>query len=162
MRQKIIIIISIILVLFLIIGIIMLIKQRNYVEIGKIKLFKYSYTNGYYMYADKIYELEYKNNKYYASLKPEGISEENKITVEVDENISKKIEEILNKYDVGTWNEFNKSDSRVLDGNSFNLDIKFINDEKIYASGYMMWPKNYFEFKNEIINLYDDIFEKDK
>lgn len=162
MRQKIIIIISIVLVLFLIIGIIMLIKQRNYVEIGKIKSFKYSYTNGYYMYANKIYELEYKNNKYYASLKPEGISEENKITVEVDENISKKIEEILNKYDVGTWNEFNKSDSRVLDGNSFNLDIKFINDDKIYASGYMMWPKNYFEFRNEIINLYDEIFEKNK
>jgi len=162
MRQRIIIIIGIVLLIFLIICIVMLIKQRNYVEIEKIKSFKYSYTNGYYMYADKIYELEYKDNKYFASLKPEGISEENKMVVEVDESVSKKIEDILNKYDVGTWNEFNKSDSRVLDGNSFNLDIKFMNDEKIYASGYMMWPKNYFEFKNEIINLYDDIFEKDK
>ena len=59
------------------------------------------------------------------------------------------IEDILNKYKVGKWNNFKKSDKRVLDGNSFDLCIK-ANNVHIDASGYMKWPKNYNKVKNSL------------
>ena len=56
-------------------------------------------------------------------------------------------------------NGFNKSDRYVLDGNSFSLSISMNNDEYVSASGYMKWPKNYKEVKEELITFFSTIIK---
>ena len=126
----------------------------------KVNLFKYFFTKGYARNADIRYELEFKDNKYFATIKHWGIPEEEATILEVDESFEKKLEEILKKYNVSSWDGFQKSDKHVLDGNSFDLYIKMEEENNIDASGYMKWPKNYREFKQEVIELFDGLTEK--
>ena len=69
----------------------------------------------------------------------------------------KKTIELLNKYKIVKWNNFNKSDNSVLDGNAFSLYIKYNNEKNISANGYMRYPENYKGFKDSIIKLFDKI-----
>ena len=55
---------------------------------------------------------------------------------------------ILNKYNVSSWDEFNKLDKDVLDRNIFSMSIVYNNDKKISTSVYMMYPNNYKMLKN--------------
>ena len=87
--------------------------------------------------------------------KDEGITEEEAPVYEVDNEDVKRLESILNKYNVGSWNGFSKSDHNVLDGNSFSLYLRTEDDDTVEASGYMKWPKNYEEVKEEIISFFD-------
>lgn len=93
---------------------------------------------------------------YIAIIKPYGISEEDELKVIVDKDIMDNIEGILRKYHVEEWNGFNKVNKNVLDGDDFSLSVKMVNDEEIYASGYMSWPKNY----RNVIDGIDEIFMK--
>ena len=49
---------------------------RKKVEIKNIKYMHFSYSVGYAMYSNVNYDLEYKNSKYIAKIKPDGISDE--------------------------------------------------------------------------------------
>ena len=149
----------ILILVIVIIIIVILFKLKNNIEISKIKYFYFSQTNGYNYYSDRIYKLEYKDNKYYLSVKPQGVMEENAITFEVDNNIELKVEEIITKYHVELWNGFNKFNDMVLDGDSFSLNIEFMNNDRIDAHGYMIWPNNYKDFRSEIFSLFDELYD---
>lgn len=118
--------------------------------------FNFFYTKGYAFNADIRYEYELKDGKYYASIKPYEVSEEDKTTKEVDKEFIIKVEEILNKYEVYKWNGFNKSDNDVLDGDSFSLSVS-TEEETISASGYMSYPDNYLKVKNELDILFEEL-----
>lgn len=159
MNKKLIVVICILVVIFIIISIMCIIKSIKKVEISSIKSFKYFYSNGYAINANTEYTLEYKDNNYIVTIKPNGVPEEDKKEFEVDKEFASKIEEIFKKYDVGYWNGFDKIDSRVLDGDSFSFSVTFENEDEIYASGYMVWPKNYREVKEELNNLFNKLYE---
>ncbi len=127
------------------------------VKIEKIISFEYSYTKGYAQYCDEIFKLKFQEGKYVATVKEYGIPEEKAVQIEVDDSFEAKLEDILKEFKVATWNGFNKFDKHVLDGNSFNLYIKMENDNTIDSSGYMVWPKNYREFKEAIINIFKEL-----
>ena len=146
---------KVIIILVLIGGISMFIlKKNNKVKITDIKYLSFYYTQGNMMNSNVKYTLTYENDKYIAEIKPNFKSEEEMKKVEIKKNDIEKIIETLKKYNVNKWNGFNKSDKYVLDGDSFSLYITFLDNTKLIASGYMMYPKNY----NEVQNVLDKIF----
>ena len=146
---------KVIIILVLIGGISMFIlKKNNKVKITDIKYLSFYYTQGNMMNSNVKYTLTYENDKYIAEIKPNFKSEEEIKKVEIKKNDIEKIIETLKKYNVNKWNGFNKSDKYVLDGDSFSLYITFLDNTKLSASGYMMYPKNY----NEVQNVLDKIF----
>ena len=149
-------VIIIVFILVLIGGISMFIfkNNNNKVKITDIKYLSFYYTQGNVMNSNVKYTLTYENNKYIAEIKPNFKNEEEIKKVEIKKNDIEKIIETLKKYNVNKWNGFNKSDKYVLDGDSFSLYITFLDNTKLSASGYMMYPKNY----NEVKNVLDEIF----
>jgi len=119
----------------------------------------YSYSQGYAMNAYVRYELECKD-KCVLKYKPLYVPEEDYKKVEVDEEIIKELEAILNKYEVYKWDGFDKTNKNVLDGDDFHFSLSLKDGTSISASGYMSWPKNYREASGEIISLFNKLFEE--
>jgi hypothetical protein len=123
-----------------------------------IKSLNYSYSQGYAMNAYVRYELECKE-KCILKYKPLYVPEEDFKKVEVNEEVVKELESILNKYEVYKWDGFNKSNKNVLDGDDFHFSVNLKDGTSISASGYMSWPKNYREVSDEISTLFNKLFE---
>ena len=161
MKKIIVILVIVIITIFLIWGVYYMFfsdRSRKVDKISEINIFHYSYSVGNYYEARVYYELECED-KCILKIKDVGITEEDALIYDVDKEIIKKLESILNKYKVGSWNGFSKSDHNVLDGNSFSLYLRMKDDNTVEASGYMRWPKNYEEVKGELISLFDE-YEK--
>ena len=158
MKNKYIILIIVLVVIFLLTTVLLCTKLLKKTEIKNIKSFSFSYSTGYAMYSNVIYSLKKDKNKILVSIKPDGISDEEKLEAEVDSSFLASLESILNEYNVGNWNGFDKIDKYVLDGNSFSLSIMMENDKSISAHGYMRWPKNYTEVKNKLNNLFMEVY----
>ena len=105
------------------------------------------------------YEINKKDGKYIATIKQYGKSDEEAQKVEVSENKVKELESILNKYNVIKWNGFNQNDKNVLDGDSFSLSIHMEDDKDISASGYMKWPDNYKNVREELNSFFEDLLK---
>ncbi len=148
--------IAIILIVILLV-VINKVKNKN-VYIGHVERFEFFYTQGYAMNADVRYKFNHKvkDNWYKISVKEYGVSEEDAKLIEVDEEFRDKLEAIIDKYKVKSWDGFNKSDKNVLDGDSFSLSIHYPSGS-VSAHGYMSWPKNYRDFRNEIDELFGEI-----
>ena len=163
-------IIIIIVVIVIIIGGIYLIKKKQEeniikkVEIGELTSLYLSYSNGYMMNANIRYDfkLDKETNKYMVEIKPYLVDEDDKLVTEVDQSFKDKLKEILVKYDVGTWDGFQKSDKNVMDGDDFSFSARFKDGTSISASGYMMWPKNYRLVREELDKIFMEIYNKEK
>ena len=129
-------------------------------EIKDTKYFSFSYSVGYYANASYDYELKLENDKYIAGYKKEGVSEEDMLKKEVTKDDVLKLEKILSDNDIYKWNGYHKSDKNVLDGDGFSLSYRSTNNINISASGYMMYPKGYLNFKNDIISFYSELFDE--
>ena len=141
MKLKILIVIIIVISVLLLF---IIFRQKQKESIKDIKSIEFRYTNGYMINSDTYYKLEC-NNNCMLQIKRYGSSNEEEYNV--DKCILNDIEKILNKYNVSSWDGFNKSDKNVLDGDSFSLSIETKDEKWIDASGYMKWPKNYSEVK---------------
>ena len=156
-------------VIFIILGVIILIVKlcnNNNVlitpsKIHDIQSLRYSYSTGTMVYSSVVYEMNCdKNNKCTILIKPNGIPEREAKTYDMyDEDVNKVIE-VLNKYDVLDWDGFKKSDPYVLDGNSFSFNLKTKDNKEVTASGYMKWPKNYHEVRDELRNIFYKYLEE--
>jgi len=118
----------------------------------------FTYTTGYHMYAYTIYDIEYKDGKYIASIKPTDIPDEEKKEVELSNEVVTNIEKKLTEYNVSRWDGFNENDKYVLDGDSFSFNLKYDNDKNISAHGYMRWPENYREVKNYLDEVLGSLY----
>lgn len=118
----------------------------------------YSYTSGYGMNQDVSYKIrcEYGIDvieNCQMSIKEYGKSEDEAYKISFSYKELDKIKNALNRYHILSWKGFSKSDKNVLDGDSFSFRLRYNDDEKLSASGYMMYPSKYKEFK--------EIFEKE-
>ncbi|MBR4830428.1 MAG: hypothetical protein IKZ96_01500 [Bacilli bacterium] len=156
--KKALIIIGIAIVLIIVMIVLCIVLSNRKTKISEIKHFSFSYSQGYAVNSNIIYTLDYENNIYTATVKPYGIPEEEKRTIFVSTETVKGIEKVLDKYDVGSWDGFKKSDKYVLDGDSFGLYVTFKNGESISANGYMSWPKNYSNVRNELDNIFMNLY----
>ena len=130
------------------------------VEIKKIKSFSFGYSVSMMMNGNVAYDYKC-GERCLISIKPNEVNGDDPEIVEVDESFGEKIEEILKKYEVNKWDGFNKTDSRVLDGNSFHLSVSMEDNQSISASGYMMYPKDYGKFSGEIESLFEQYYKPD-
>ena len=137
-------------------------KSNEDLDVSNIKSFYLNYSNGYMINANIRYELKIENEKYIAKIKPYGVDNEDELTIEVSKDIMDKASEIFKKYEVNKWDGFNKSDHNVMDGDSFSLGIWLKDDKSIHASGYMMWPDNYRNVREEISDLFMEIYNREK
>ena len=129
------------------------------VKLENTTYFRFYYSVGNYIDAYVVYELELnEDNKYIASFKDDGVKEEDKISRELGKDEVINLEEIFNKFYIYEWDGFSKADQDVLDGNSFSLSYNNANKISIRASGYMMYPERYREFKEEINYFYHNLF----
>lgn len=129
----------------------------NVSNISEIKSFYFTYTKGYAKDAYIIYRIDKRDGKYSAEIKPYGKSEEETKKVEISNESVKKLEDILNKYKVYSWNGFHKTNKNVLDGDSFSCSISTGNGDSISASGYMNWPDNYRNVVSELDEFFDGL-----
>ena len=132
------------------------VKDMNIESISYLRFF---YTQGYAIDADVSYEIDC-GDKCTATIKPYGKSDEEAIEVTIDEDILNRIMDVLNKYTVVKWDGFNKSDNGVLDGDTFTFNLDYNKDINIYASGYMRWPDNYREVKEELDSIFNSLMEE--
>ena len=70
-----------------------------------------------------------------------------------DLSIMDSIKEILQKYDVIKWDGFNKTESDIFDGHSFNIDVVFTDGTEIKAYGNNAFPENYNDVFAELNDL---------
>lgn len=68
-----------------------------------------------------------------------------------------KLDTIVKKYNLFKWNGFDKHAKNVLDGHSFTLQVQYSNNDRIYATGYMKYPKHYKEAEKEILELFKSL-----
>ena len=136
--KKIYVILIIVIVIVIGVFVFMRIKRKVElkVEIKDVVLLHLSYTKGYMMNANIEYELDYdkENDKYFVSVKPCLVSEEDKVTSFVD-------------------NDFREN---------FHLYVKMEEEERIEADGYMMWPNNYSSVIHEFDELFMKIYNDNK
>ena len=120
-------------------------KNDSVEEIKKISIFSFNYNKGNSINSYGRYRLEC-NKKCIINIKPYSYNDDEEKIIEIDDNDLNKIIYILNKYNIVKWNNYKKYDKNVLDGNGFDLYIKY--------------PKNYKEFERDIIDLLNEIYNK--
>ena len=147
-----------IIIVIIIVEVIVMLGSRKVKKIDSITQLRFSYSSGYMMNSDTVYEITKNGSKYYANIKPYLVPSDEAFEVEIDEKVINEIIEVLNKYEVSKWDGFSKSDKYVLDGDSFSFSIHMDNGSDIYASGYMMWPKNYGEVKSELNRILGPLY----
>ena len=164
-----ILLLGILIIIIICIGVFIMMKV-NKKKIDSIKEFEYTISDG--RRGNTTYEIKC-DDKCILTTKLIGFDDDKKVSVELDNKTIDQIVEILKYYDVASWDGFNKSDKRVLDGTSYDFKVITKDNVKIYASGYMKYPKNYkdvvnkltkiFDEKNDqvITNLFDDYYYKD-
>ena len=144
--------------------IIIIMTQLKKIKITKenIKYMHFSYSTGTMIDSNVSYELKEQNGKYIATIKPNNKSQEEKKEKEINEETLNKIVEILNKYNISTWNNFHKSNKNILDGNSFSFRLTTKDNKEIQASGYMKYPKNYGKVSKELDTIFEKIYKEEK
>ena len=161
--KKVIIIASIIItiIILIVIGILLYkhFKNKN-VKIENIKRFRFNYSVGYHMNGSYAYEINYDGSHYIASIKKDGVAEEDAKMVIISKKDVKRVENVLVKYKVNKWNGFDKVDKNVLDGDSFSLYVTFDDDTSIDAHGYMRYPENYGKVKGELDSIFNEFYDR--
>ena len=159
-KKEILTVIELISIIILIFGGLIMFLKRDERKISEIESFNYSYSTGMAVNSYSRYRLSC-TNKCTAWIKPNNISEDNELKIDISKDQIEELQNILKKYEVGKWNGFDKFDQNVLDGRSFTINIKMKNGDRVDASGYMKWPKNFGEVSKEIEEFFDDIYKKE-
>ena len=116
----------------------------------------YSYSNGYGINQDVSYKINC-DDDCILTIKEYEKTEEDAIKVKLSDKNMDTFVNMLNKYHVASWDGFSKSDKNVLDGDSFSFHLRFNDDERLSASGYMMYPENYNNFQKDFENYIESI-----
>lgn len=135
---------------------------KNRTQLTSIKSLSFGYSTGTMINSSVSYYLHYENDKYTATIKPNGVSEDEAIYVNFKDEDVERITKVLNKYNIQKWDGFNKYDKNVLDGNSFNFTVFFKDNTSIRANGYMRYPDKYKEVKEEIDTIFLSYYEDDE
>ena len=114
---------------------------------------------GTYMYAGFDFEYTNDGDSPKIRVRPDGVSDEDALVLDVDGEFVRSIEEIFEKFRLEKWDGFNKSDDNVLDGNSFSFSAQ-IDGKRISAGGYMKYPSGYGDAKGRLFGLFMDRYEQ--
>lgn len=166
MKLRNIIIIGVVFLIIIVVSLIIIfiilkpkLKAKKNINITNIQKFEFSYTKGYAMNSNIVYIMECEDDCL-VTIKPYDKSEQEKVEAKIDDEFIKQLEKILNKYSVSKWDGFDKAAKNVLDGDSFHVYITYDDNQRVSASGYMMWPDRYKNVRGEIDELFMDVYEQ--
>lgn len=157
MRKIIWLVFAIVILILVVILIFVLIRRSKGVEIGEIKRMYFSYTTGNMAHSGVVYELDCEEGGCTASVKPDGVPEEESLRFSVDAGFVRRLEALLRENEVGKWDGFDKTDKHVLDGKRFEMSLTMADGTMLHAGGYMKWPKNYSAVRDGIVALFDEL-----
>ena len=157
MRKSVWLVLAIVILILVVILICVLIRRSKGVEIGEIKRMYFSYTTGNMAHSGVVYELDCEDGGCTASVKPDGVPEEESLRFSVDAGFVRRLEVLLRENEVGRWDGFRKSDKRVLDGKHFEMSLTMADGTVLHASGYRNWPKNYSAVRDGIKALFGEL-----
>lgn len=116
--------------------------------------------HGTYMNSGFDYVYSCDGGKASITVRIDGVSEEDALTLAVDDDFSRRIEAIIEQYKLLKWDGFHKSDKDVLDGSGFGFSAKFEDGIHISAGGYERYPKNYADAKGALDELFLTKYEQ--
>lgn len=125
------------------------------------KSLAFGYSTGNMANARVKYTLLCENGTCTATVKEDGVAEEEAVIIAVDEAFVHRVEALLQSYDVQKWNGFQKSDKYVLDGKDFDMYMQNHRGQYFSASGYMKWPKGYDEVKKGLDELFGGLLKEE-
>lgn len=144
------------LIILLIIIVFLFIKisnnKKKYIVIENIKTFIFRGSTDTMRYSNYLYSITKKDNKYIASIKLKNQPDTKEVEVTIEE--IHELENILNKHNISSWNGFDKFNNNIMDGSDFSLTITLTTREEINASGYMKYPKNFSEVREDLDNFF--------
>ncbi len=76
-----------------------------------------------------------------------------------DEELMQELQLLVEQYELRSWNGFSESDSMVLDGSGFSLEIDFADGSSIDAHGSNSFPEGFGEAKRVIDELFRTYLE---
>ena len=91
---------------------------------------------------------------------PDGVSEEQALMTGVEDAFAERILGLLHTYRVGSWNGFDRTDKRILDGSSFTLNAGFQSGKSIHAHDYMRFPPRYREFREAMDHAFMEVYRQ--
>lgn len=80
--------------------------------------------------------------------------------LEMTEKEAEGLAEIVRKHELNRWNGFDKADRRVLDGCSFELRIRYEDEQTVSASGSGVFPRGYTEAYEDILDFFGELMER--
>lgn len=81
-------------------------------------------------------------------------------TLPADAELMNKLTGIIDTHALRKWDGFSASDSMVLDGSGFSLEVDFADGSAIYAHGSNSFPDGFNEAKQAIDELFSEYLEK--
>lgn len=129
------------------------------VKIKGLVSFELWFTHGWFCNADWRYGLKSNGSEYIAYVKPLGKDDDGIIEFAVEPAFVSSLEKLFTDNKVGRWNGFNKANTRVVDGKSFRFSLTNAKGDKLKASGYMKWPKNYAAVRMGVEQLFEGRYE---
>lgn len=77
-----------------------------------------------------------------------------KLDVDLDKEIMEQLETIVLEHQVYQWDGFCKTDTNVMDGEGFSLDITFMDDTTVSAHGSNAFPSGYGDAEDAFNGLF--------
>jgi len=130
-------------------------KKPEPFSFAEISFFSFQYAGPWGKDSVK-YRLEAADGGYTVSIRKDWGAED---TFAVEEAFLQQLADLLNEYDVASWNGFDKNAPDVKDGGDFSITIRNAQQERLDASGYEMWPAQFKEVKQELDSLFMGLYE---
>ena len=73
----------------------------------------------------------------------------------LDMDLAEEFQQIIDSFDLFSWDGFHKSNPYVLDGESFSLGLRFADGITVNASGENSFPEGYYDAMNRIDAVLD-------
>ena len=105
-------------------------------------LTRFYYLRGGYM-APRSWEIALRGGSW-------TISENEGDPMPLDADLAEELQRIIAECDIDAWDGFRGSNSRVLDGESFILSLRYADGSTVYASGENKFPDTYYEASDRI------------
>ncbi len=79
-----------------------------------------------------------------------------------DAELIREVSVLIEECELHKWNGFNESDSMVLDGSGFSLDIVYADGTEVHAHGSNSFPKGYGEAAERIDAMFYSYMEENR
>ena len=145
---------------FVLFAIAVFFRKMRRLKIHDIRSFSFIYTDSKAVPVERCFKLAIKENKYTASLTDASSAEGDLLSVDVDKDFVKRLEEMLNRNKVFTWDRYEKTSNAGADTYKFSIEVYDENGSSVSARGNGKAPRHFTAVKNDLEVLFAEIIDK--